>query len=281
MIYKKSPRWLILLIGLCLIGALSFVGMKFARSEVETQVYISPPSQTVNAGQTFTVNVFIEPAEAIAGAQFNLSFDPALLTANSVAEGNLLKQNGALTVFGNGTINNSAGTITNVYGAIITAGATVSSPETLASISFTAKTSAGTSPVTLHNVVVGNATGGAVTINVTDGDVTINIPATPTPTPTPTLTSTPSPTPGPGISITLNEGWNFIAGPDGTMSVDVALASISGKYLWITTCAPSETPTYKTYVPSNTSGSNNLTQMDRLHGYWIFMTEGATLNYPE
>jgi hypothetical protein len=257
------------------------VEVGFPQSGEVTQVSISPPSQTVNAGQTFTVNVFIEPAEAIAGAQFNLSFDPALLTANSVAEGNLLKQNGALTVFGNGTINNSAGTITNVYGAIITAGATVSSPETLASISFTAKTSAGTSPVTLHNVVVGNATGGAVTINVTDGDVTINIPATPTPTPTPTLTSTPSPTPGPGISITLNEGWNFIAGPDGTMSVDVALASISGKYLWITTCAPSETPTYKTYVPSNTSGSNNLTQMDRLHGYWIFMTEGATLNYPE
>jgi hypothetical protein len=244
---------------------------------VETPVYISPPSQTVNAGQTFTVNVLIAPAKAIAGAQFNLSFDPALLTANSVAEGNLL---GNSTLFSPGNINNSAGTITNVYGAIYTAGATVSSPETLASISFTAKTSAGTSPVTLHNVVVGNATGGAVPINVTDGDVTINIPATPTPTPTPTLTSTPTPTPGPGISITLSVGWNFIAGPDGTMSVDVALDSISGKYLWITTCDPSESPAYKTYVPSNTSDSN-LTQMDRLHGYWIFMTQGEILTYPE
>ena len=179
------------------------------------------------------------------------------------------------TMFIKGTINNTAGTITGigciVYGG---GGCTDSSSGTFATITFTAKTAIGMSQIDLSNVNVLDTGGKAVPISVTGGSVTVQVEPTPTPT------STPSPTPGPGISITLSVGWNFIAGPDGTMSVDVALASISGKYLWITTCDPSESQAYKTYVPSNTLDSN-LTQMDRLHGYWIFMTQGEILTYPE
>lgn len=104
----------------------------------------------------------------------------------------------------------------------------------------------------------------------------------PTPTPTPTPIPTPTPTPGPGqtLSIPLSQGLNFIAGPDRTMSVTEALASISGKYLWITTYDPFLSPSSRTYVPSNT-GASNLLQMDRLHGYQIFTTQSAILTYPQ
>jgi hypothetical protein len=104
-----------------------------------------------------------------------LSFDPSLLTANSVAEGNLLSQGGASTFFMAGTINNAAGTISGVAGAIIVPGQTVSSPGTFATISFTAKTTAGTSPLDLSNVIAGNAQGQPVTITVTDGQVTVGV----------------------------------------------------------------------------------------------------------
>jgi hypothetical protein len=137
-----------------------------------TVVWISPKTQSVSPG-TFTVDVRVDPAVPIAGAQFNLSFDASRLSANSVSEGNLLKQNGASTTFNPGTIDNVAGTITYVWGATLAAGATVSSPGTFATITFTAKTNPGTSLLHLSAVVVGDVDGVAVPVTVTDGSVTI------------------------------------------------------------------------------------------------------------
>jgi hypothetical protein len=267
---------IVLFMALCLLGTLFLAGSM--SGEGETSVGLSPSSQTVSAGSTFTVDIVVDPQVPIAGVQANMSFDHELLSANSVTEGNLLSSS-CTTFFMPGIKDNTAGTITGMACAVL-GNCTASSPGTFARITFTAKTSGGTSQISLSNVKVLDTDVTAVPISVTGGSVTVQVEPTPTPTPTPTLTSTPTPTPGPGISITLSVGWNFIAGPDGTMSVDVALASISGKYLWITTCDPSESPAYKTYVPSNTSDSN-LTQMDRLHGYWIFMTQGEILTYPE
>ena len=85
--------------------------------------------------------------------QFDLSFDPSLLTANGVTEGNLF---GGSTFFMAGTINNTAGTIVGV--ADLPIGGSVSSPGTVATISFTAKTATGTSPLNLSNVGVADAT---------------------------------------------------------------------------------------------------------------------------
>jgi hypothetical protein len=144
-----------------------------------TEVYILPAGQTVGAGGTFTVDVAVDPATAIAGAQLNLGFDPSLLSANTVTEGNLLKQGGAPTLFScsggcpPGTIDNVAGTIANVYGAILQAGGTVSSPGTFATITLTAKPKAGNSTLHLWNVLVGDAAGHPVAVAVIDGSVTV------------------------------------------------------------------------------------------------------------
>jgi hypothetical protein len=51
-------------------------------------ISVSPSSQTINAGTQFTVNIAIQPNNAIAGVQFSLSFNPAFVTASSVSEGN-------------------------------------------------------------------------------------------------------------------------------------------------------------------------------------------------
>jgi len=144
------------------------------REAAVTAVYISPSSQTVHEGD-FTVDVRIDPAVPIAGAQLSLSFDPSLVTAKSVAEGNLFKQNGAPTFFGPGTIDNVAGTITNVFGAIMQAGGSVSSPDTFATITFTAGTSGGTSPLDLSGVMVGDPSGHPVPTAVTGGSVTVEL----------------------------------------------------------------------------------------------------------
>jgi len=151
--------------------ALLFVGSACA---TPTPVSISPASQTVAPEQTFTVDVLVEPAVAIAGAQFDLSFDASLVTAISVSEGDLFNQGGCGTFFLPGTIDNHAGTITGVVCVIIEPGGAVSDPGTLATITFIAGETAGTSPLSLSNVKLGNKEGHGVTKQVVDGSVEVS-----------------------------------------------------------------------------------------------------------
>ena len=138
---------------------------------VITSVNVTPSSQTVNAGETFTVDITIDPAEPIAGAQFNLSFDPLLLIVNSVTEDDLFT--GYTTQFDPGTIDNTNGLITDVNGVITNPGAGVSSPGTFATISFTSKNTNGISPLDLPFVLVGNPDATAVIIDITYGSVQV------------------------------------------------------------------------------------------------------------
>ncbi|HEX77196.1 MAG TPA: PKD domain-containing protein [Dehalococcoidia bacterium] len=136
-----------------------------------TTVNISPISQAVPPGETFTVNVVIEPKVAIAGAQFDLSFDATLVTVVDVEEGDLLSQDGASTFFQPGAIDNDAGTVTGVVGVVITPGASVSSPGTFAIITLRAGTTSGTAPLDLSNVIVGDIQANEVPIETGSGDV--------------------------------------------------------------------------------------------------------------
>ena len=138
-------------------------------------VTVSAPTMPVIQGQQFTVNIIVQPNNSIAGMQFNLSFNPALVSINSVTQGNLLNQGGANTYFTAGTINNTAGTLTNVAGAIITPGQTVSAAGTFAVITITASTVSGICPFTLSNVIVGDINGNSLTVNIVNGQV-INTP---------------------------------------------------------------------------------------------------------
>jgi len=169
-------RWL----AVPLVMALGLLGLPLGLPDVvsaaTTAVSVSAPTQPVAPGQQFTVSIAVAPGTAIAGVQFDLSFNASLATVNTVQEGGLLKQGGATTFFNSGTIDNPAGTITGVFGAITTPGATVSTSGTFATITFTAKPRKGTCPLSLSNVVVGDVDGNAVTKSVVDGTVSIDQP---------------------------------------------------------------------------------------------------------
>lgn len=132
-----------------------------------TLVQVSPASTTVSAGQTFTINVACTPGQSIKSFELKVSFNPTLLQANAVSEGNIF--NGYTTFFNAGTINNTAGTIVDVYGLIVGAGV-VSNPGNLVSLSFTARSASGMSTIGLSEVGVTNNTM-YVPITVTNGSV--------------------------------------------------------------------------------------------------------------
>jgi hypothetical protein len=144
-----------------------------ASADETTIVSVSAPSE-VEAGEQFTVSIMVEPGTAIAGVQFDLSFDQSLVTASNVAEGNLLSQGGAATYFNAGMINNTAGTISGVAGAIITPGQTISTAGAFATITLTADTEGGTCPLILSGVVVGDADGQSVPVSLVSIQITVN-----------------------------------------------------------------------------------------------------------
>jgi hypothetical protein len=161
-----------------------------------TVVKVNTPAQPVVPGQQFIVNIRVEPADPIVGAQFNLSFNPSLVSVLRITEGNLFNQNDASTFFLPGLINNTAGTILGVSGTIIGRGQTVSTSGTFAVITMIAGPSAGSCPLYLSNVIVGGANGQPVPASTVNGQVVINdVPATTTTTPSPTP---PSPSGGSG-----------------------------------------------------------------------------------
>jgi hypothetical protein len=169
----KNRFKIITTIIIVVILTLGLVPLSAALADGPTAVSVSAPAR-VTPGEQFTIDIAVEPGTAIAGMQFNLTFDSSLVTAGSVAEGNLLSQGGLLTYFNAGTLDNETGTISGVAGAIITPGQSVSTPGTFATITMTAGTEGGTSPLTLSGVVVGDINGHAVDITVESGEITIN-----------------------------------------------------------------------------------------------------------
>lgn len=177
-----------LTIFLILVLGLGFPASAFAQET--TTVSVSPSSESIGPGEEFTVNIVVEPKAAVAGVQFDLSFDPALVTVDKVEEGYLLTQGGASTYFNSGKIDNEVGSITGVAGAITEPGKTVSSAGTFAVITLTAKTKEGSCALNLSKVIVGDKEGKPVPTNVSNSEVVIE---ETTPSPAPTPTPTPSP----------------------------------------------------------------------------------------
>jgi hypothetical protein len=170
----KKKRYIIKAFAVLFALVLGIFPFSAVSAAGETTVTVSA-SAGVDPGEQFTVNIAVVPGTtAVAGIQFDLAFDPSLVTIDSVTEGNLLSQGGASTFFVSGTINNVAGTITGTVGAITTPGQSVSSPGTFAVITMTASMQGGTSLLTLSNVVVGDVNGQPVDIIVTSGQVDIN-----------------------------------------------------------------------------------------------------------
>ena len=126
-----------------------------------TSIYISCPSSVIT-NQEFTLNIVINPATAIAGAQFSLGYNPTYVTVDSVAEGNLFTQNDNSTYFYEGTTDNVDGSLQNVADVALGGGSSVSTMGTMAVITMIAGTNNGDVLLSLSNVIIGNTAAQAV-----------------------------------------------------------------------------------------------------------------------
>ena len=188
-----------LLLGICIITAAAALSALTAVALAYSNVSVSPSSQTVSQGETFTVAIFVEPDRDIAGVQFSLKFNGSLISVKTVSEGELLKKSGLNTFFNEGKINNEDGIISDVYGCILGKG-NVSESGYFALINATAL-SPGTSYIELKNVKISDPEGNYVPVIVENG--TVMIIQSPTISPTMSPTASPpsiSPSPSPSTS---------------------------------------------------------------------------------
>ena len=56
-----------------------------------TEIHIIPQTQTILPGETFTIDIYIKPAQPINAVEFKLSFSSSHLQAKEIIEGDLFK----------------------------------------------------------------------------------------------------------------------------------------------------------------------------------------------
>ncbi len=108
---------------------------------------------------TFTLDISAETVFDMAGWQFDIAFDPAILEAISVSEGNFLKTGGT-TFFQGGSIDNVAGKITGLSAARLSTQG-VTGTGVILQVKFKAK-SGGETELVLQNFEFGATTGTAI-----------------------------------------------------------------------------------------------------------------------
>ena len=152
-----------------LLVAVRFWGNGFFGFEPGTEYTVTVASPSVgytfsktpiHTGETFTLDIHAENIFDLAGWQFDINFDPALLEAISVTEGNFLKADGVSTFFHGGSIDNGTGKIKGLNAARLSLQG-VTGTGSLVQVTFKAK-SAGETELTLQNFQFGSVAGDSI-----------------------------------------------------------------------------------------------------------------------
>jgi hypothetical protein len=156
-----------------LLALLSFVVIVFGTlpTHADTVISIQPSLPVHSVGSLFDVFVDISSVTDLYAFQFDISFDPAILSAASVTEGSFLN-GGGLTFFISGTINNIAGSITSIADTFLSPLPGVSGSGTLADLKFQAL-AVGTSSIGLSNVTLLNSTLSEIVFNLNNGSASV------------------------------------------------------------------------------------------------------------
>jgi len=162
--------------------SLVLVSVSIASASPIPVLDVTPASQSINLGDSFSIDVQAQNVIDLYAFQFDLSFDPSLLQATSVTEDVFLPSGGS-TFFIPGTIDNVGGSVTFTADSLIGAISGVSGTGLLAEIGFTT-IGAGASALDLSNVLLLDSAGNSIDAQLAGGSATVN-PAGSGPTPVP------------------------------------------------------------------------------------------------
>ena len=160
-----------------LVSIVLLIGTPFMTAQAAPAVVsVSPPSVDVSQGQTFTVNITVDPkGNEICAAQYVLLYsDNNLLNATSQTQGPFLSQDGLETIVVANIINNTLGKVE--YGEFRTGEGLehgVTAPGALASITFEVIGTSGRSNLKLSDVILLDPNEEELETEINDGTVII------------------------------------------------------------------------------------------------------------
>ncbi len=136
--------------------------------------FFSTDTARYEVGETFTLHLNVENVSDLGGWQADIVFDPAVLRADKVSEGDFLKVDDELPFFDAGTINNKAGRITGLKAVRVSQDRT-SRQGTLLTVEFTGIGN-GESRLTLDNFQVGARRGETIPVILPEIVITVGDP---------------------------------------------------------------------------------------------------------
>ena len=208
-----------ILLALVLIMLLALLPLSPALAEA-TIVLVDPPSQSVDVGQTVTVDIKVDTVTNLYGVDLRMTFDAAKLEAQDanptmtgvqIAQGNFLDPGQGFMA--ENSVNNTTGEVRYVF-ALMAPAPAASGTGVLARITFLAKAE-GTAVVAFTAITLSDNQAQPIATTPMDGSITV-LPltgptATPTPTPapgvTPTATPVPTVTPPAGVGFPYVVQW--------------------------------------------------------------------------
>lgn len=140
------------LIQFMAVAAFLSVTMWSASPVYAASISVTPSALNVTVGQTFSVDVFISGVSDLYAFQFDIGYDPSILSAGAISEGAFLLEGGS-TLWDTGSINNSGGVIDDTFGSLQSIVPGVDGSGVLASINFTAL-AAGSSNISLFDIIL-------------------------------------------------------------------------------------------------------------------------------
>ena len=152
------------------VGAQSTSDVSSTSDVGDVRFPLSIEATPVRSGGSFTLRFNAEKVPDLAGWQTDITFDPNALEAVEVSEGDFLKTGGERTFFLRGTIDNTAGKITQISSARLSGG--ISGTGTLLSVTFTAKAD-GKTRVAFSNFQAGNRKSEIIASNTPEITITI------------------------------------------------------------------------------------------------------------
>ncbi|MCY4553562.1 MAG: leucine-rich repeat domain-containing protein [Candidatus Poribacteria bacterium] len=138
---------------------------------VDPRIEYTFSKSVIHAGDTFSLDLNIENTHNLAGWQFDVAFDPTMLEAVEVSEGDFLNPEGNATFFQGGSIDNATGKITKLSSARLSEEG-VSGRGALLSVTFTAKT-VGQTQLSLENFQLAAITGESIPARLQEVVITI------------------------------------------------------------------------------------------------------------
>jgi uncharacterized repeat protein (TIGR01451 family) len=140
-------------------------------------VSLQPAGTTVPVGRIFDIDVSVSDIQGLFAFQFDIRFDPAILSAQVVREGPFLEQSGLSTAFVPGKIDNTAGVIELTADTLLGGPSGVDGNGVLASVAFLTR-SKGSSDVSTLNVVLLDSQLSSISFEQQDALVTVAEPNT-------------------------------------------------------------------------------------------------------